>query len=399
MNTSGLSYRIAIWTPLSTGVDKVSGYRPRALKPSRRCWQLACGTVAVCLGLGLATAINAAQCERWNTEWLWTTASSMDVQACLDIGADPNARDSEGRTPLHWAAWSKGPRRVTPMPSIFPFNRLRHPDLRDDTSMSEAESGNAHASTIQQDAVHGRAATVAVLLKANADPNARDSRGLTPLHWASTPRFAGDDEPPGVSVYEVLLQAGADPNSQSRGGRTPLHMAAATGYSERVDLLSKAGANPNVRDEYGVTPFHLAAGCCDSDLVSALLASGADPMARDGYDRTPLHRAAGDNYRSEVIAVLLANGAHPDALDKDGRTPLHYAAWEGRPEVIEELFGADPVPNAQSVDGDTPLHSAAIDRGVVVIAMLLKAGADRAIFCFHRLNGSMAVVVILLNPI
>ena len=38
-----------------------------------------------------------------------------------------------------------------------------------------------------------------------------------------------------------------------------------------------------------------------------------------------------------------------------------------------------------------------LNTGLGVIFMV--GSASRAIFCFHRLNGSMAVVVILLNPI
>ena len=343
---------------------------PGTLKLSRRCLRVACAAAAA--GVTLAgwtaidaaeregwnterTAIDSADCAGWNTQWLWTSASSADIEACLDAGADPNHRDSNGRTPLHWAAWSQGPPRSFPLPGDGQFERVIG---------------------AWQHVWRGRPAAVAVLLKADADPNARDSEGDTPLHWASMIGPWWAEDVPGLSVYDALLQAGADPNSRNGSGRSPLHMAVAARDLDKMTLLLKAGADLNVRDQYGASPFHGAVESFTSAIISGLLASGADSTARDWYDRTPLHRAARENPDPDVIAMLVASGADPHAVDRDGLTPLHYAAWHGPPEVIEALLEAGAAPNAQGKSGSTPLHLAAIDRGVAVIATILKAGAD-----------------------
>ena len=88
----------------------------------------------------------------------------------------------------------------------------------------------------------------------------------------------------------ALIKAGADPNARNLYKRTtPLHAAAAFSKSPAiVKALVKAGANPNVRDKYKQTPLHTAAleGKTPA-VVEALLDAGAHPAARNKSGKTP----------------------------------------------------------------------------------------------------------------
>jgi ankyrin repeat protein len=65
-------------------------------------------------------------------------------------------------------------------------------------------------------AFDGNAERVKELLKKGADPNTKDKKGRTPLHWAAP--YKGH-----VEVVKLLLEHGADPNIKNKYGRTPLH--------------------------------------------------------------------------------------------------------------------------------------------------------------------------------
>ncbi len=84
--------------------------------------------------------------------------------------------------------------------------------------------------------------TVKVLLDAGARPNARDVRGLTPLHAATVSWW---DE----GVASALLDCGADINAMSTlTGSTPLGGAILRRLVDVVKFLLRRGANPNAEN-------------------------------------------------------------------------------------------------------------------------------------------------------
>lgn len=206
---------------------------------------------------------------------------------------------------------------------------------------------------------------VYLLLQAGADPNARDDRGLTVLHfgaWNSNP-----------VVTSHLLEAGANPRARDNEGYTPLHYAARWSGNRRVvGSLLEAGADPLAEANDGRTPLHSGLRYrTDRGVVSALLDAGA----ADGL--TPLQLAALVGDTAEV-AALLNEGADPNATDLYGWNALHFAVSLSRAAVVGALLGAGADPNLATPSGATALHLAAPHADAAVVASLVDYGANPA---------------------
>ena len=145
------------------------------------------------------------------------------------------------------------------------------------------------------------------LLNRGADPNARDSFGSTPLHWAA--RFTCSE------TVQVLLEYKADANSQKRTGDTSL-CDAIFGYGSSQEVV---------------------------DLVRQLLEHGADPNICNDRHSTPLHHASSRGLL-EVARVLLSYEAKLDEKDGQGRTPFQVALSNGHHEIAKLLLEHDTVP-------------------------------------------------------
>lgn len=207
----------------------------------------------------------------------------------LAHGANVNAQDTVGNTPLHAAAGSFA----------------------------------------------SPASTTALLLSAGADPNIRGRHGATPLLYAAR---AGKAE-----VVTLLIESGADIDVQEQFMyASPLDSAATLGHFAVVEALLAAGAEVDIHSPYG-TPLHSAALSEHDDIAALLLQNGADVNAMGYGDSTALHLAAGacgeeDIGRTEPADLLISHGAQINAIACDGTTPLDAAAQVGDEAMVALLL-------------------------------------------------------------
>lgn len=84
------------------------------------------------------------------------------------------------------------------------------------------------------------------------------------------------------------LEMGANPNMRDPKGRTPLHFVAGIGLAPACLLLVHYGAQIDVQDEGGLTPMHMAAGYANAQTLKVLVMAGADPSIAGESQGTPL---------------------------------------------------------------------------------------------------------------
>ncbi len=239
----------------------------------------------------------------WLTNGFWQDAAIPDIQRELDAGADIDAQDGKGETPLYKVvAWNPYPDTV-----------------------------------------------VEFLLDQGADPNIAERRfGWTPLHRTA-------ERGQLVSVA-ILLGRGADLHAKSGDGYTALHLASRSASSpeglETVRLLLDRGAEIDIRNDFGETPLF---GSVDSYVdgypaaTALLLERGADITARDNEESSTLHRAASSpKSLPAVVELLLENGADARDENNQGQTPLDLAKrHSASPAIVRMLAERQYQPRAE----------------------------------------------------
>ncbi|MHB0998594.1 MAG: ankyrin repeat domain-containing protein [Armatimonadota bacterium] len=165
-----------------------------------------------------------------------------------------------------------------------------------------------------------------LLLDGGANVNAKDSEGETALTMDGE---TWEDE---ASVAQLLLAAGADVNAQGKDGYTALHRAVSKRKKAVIDLLIKYKANPNILNKDGAAPIHstwfFVNDGSSAAIVDQLLANGANIEAKDSNGMTVLFKAI-DAHNPEIVSILIKRGVDVNATCKVyGNTeysPLGYA--------------------------------------------------------------------------
>lgn len=170
-----------------------------------------------------------------------------------DIHIDgPDGRDDLGRSPLHWAC-ATGKLHLAEQLLTRPKNakaNIHAVEIREKTSLHLA-------------AAHDKGDIVELLLRYQANVNAKSDGGWTPLHTACDKGSA--------EIVRILLKAGADVNVKLLNGMSPLHLAAQGGHAAVVELLlGRKEVKRAARDIFGFTPFLRAAQHKRKDVVQIL---------------------------------------------------------------------------------------------------------------------------------
>jgi cytohesin len=314
-----------------------------------------------------------------------------EVLRLLRQGADIEAKDFSGRTPLHQAAIGS---RGTDMITLLLDNH------------ANINAQDKWGYTVLHRALHGGRMDMArLLLTRGAYVKTQSQSGETPLHEAA--RFGL------IDLVRQFVAKGAGVNVVARNGDTPLlctvelvEMQYYVGYNEHppdyehlqvIRFLIGRGADVNAMNKDGETPLSRAARCGDLELVQLLADSGAKLSRASGPDRNLAILAMNRNHL-DVAKFLVAQGADVtlhlaayvgdlekakaliqngdvNAHDQVGQTPLHMAARTGQREMADLLLSNGADVNGQVEGGWTPLHEAARSGHENVAKLLIARGA------------------------
>lgn len=291
---------------------------------------------AVRLLLDRGAAAHAASDEPWHAvPAVCRRFSAGTLRRLLDGGCSPDARGSDGTTPLCLLA-----------------------------DMTRSAPGAAYDRAL---------AAAGVLLDAGADPCAAAANGDTPLVRACHSR--------GMRFASLLISRGADPTAVGRA--SPLSLAAGDGADDLVRLLLDSGADASATGGDGSTAAASAVAAGHTSTLSLLLARAPGCLERATVSGESLLAVACRSRQGHAARTLLFEmgaSASPHSDGCTGLLPLTAAVTAGMAPIVTELLQRGADPNGEDGFGDLPLALAVrtLPRmtGSGILDALVEAGAD-----------------------
>jgi ankyrin repeat protein len=266
------------------------------------------------------------------------------MKKMLDMGADPNIKDSNGWTALHYSCQ---------------FGDIEMVRILVTTRANIDSYSNNHRTPLHLASYMNFPAIVKYLLENSSNPNFKDHSGCTPLHLAS--------KNGNVDCLAILLAYGGNLYEEDFRKWNILHYAAFQGHHQCVRFIAKYDSDYDilqtvrnsqnklaieiVRDP-SVKPFFIslwhASKTGDLDMIRQLVNDGENVNEESTFlKNTPLHLAVLNNHYL-LVRLLIENKSNIDIRNKDGIVPSEYADIMNA--AINKYIMKSDDPNAEYVD-------------------------------------------------
>ena len=241
------------------------------------------------------------------------------VRYLIDKGADVDARNKDGDTPLLLAA-SYGNVEIVKLllAKGADFNAVDAGSMR----VKNGPIALGNFTPLLYAAAYAGYDTVKILLDAGAKVNAQDVRGMTPLMLA-----IGTDRPD-VGVIRLLLKRGADANVKSKAGETAADWARKFNYAPVLEALGLP------KEQVAAAPVMLPAGETKLGSPKEAAAKSLALLQRTSgsfFNEGGCVSCHAQNLTALAVAVARANGFKVDeaaAAEQLKSVKLQWAAFE-----------------------------------------------------------------------
>ena len=262
--------------------------------PTSHCKIPFCHSPLVLVSVSLCIVLLLAACKQTSINEQLMDASKIGwesaIEMYLDKGADVNAKNDKGITPLMAASAIGDVKSVKLLVS-----RGAALDIR-------ANYGGWTA--LFMAALNGHEETVQYLIRAGADVNIQGDKRSTPLILACMKGHP--------SIALMLINAGANVNASTDLGYTALHGAAVRGLPKVARILIEKGADVNRREVLNNdTPLIYAAVKGNDDTVNILISAGAE-LDFKGDNGCTAYLVAKSSGHINVAHILQAAGANTE---------------------------------------------------------------------------------------
>ncbi|WYD79422.1 MAG: ankyrin repeat domain-containing protein [Candidatus Electrothrix gigas] len=308
--------------------------------------------------------------------------STKTIQLFLENKANPNHQDKSGKSALMYALESSPAKLDSSELLLSNSAECTLQDINGESVLSKFIDNALRGLEPKEESNYFT--FFQKILDGGADINEQDGDGMTALiriaYRGGYFRFADADIENTRShlrakLVKNIIDNKADTSLVDKKGKTALDYATKAKRSYIIELLEwekNRGKNP-------AEDLLIGAAYNDTELVQNSIKNGAnvnDKFSNEIWKgRSPLIITANKGYE-ETAKVLISAGADVNAKLEDGTTALMSASQNGQTELVKALLEKGAGVNEKNNDGMTPLLFASGSGRTDVVKELLNNNAD-----------------------